>query len=322
MRCLLGGSVDFLMLQEHHLTESRTRRCGQLLQRHTEVFWSGAFGPSGIQGGVCISIADSWRSAVVDRGILIPGRAQWMLVQWGEIRLGLLNLYAPNHESARADFWSQIADSLPMADEWCIGGDFNMLEAAEDRCGGSQITVRGSELAAWERLCMSLRIVDVWHSEGFSHEKDSLLFSRSDRRIGSSILSRIDRFYVSDLLLDRGGSVGILSGTCMSDHAPVMLVLAEKARSSSQALRIPESVQLDESLAERVKQQWQQALLTSESMSQALVTGLRQISTLFREESSRRFLRTRETTWCLHRSVASLEKLLESSPDSEWVGTQ
>ena len=59
MRCLLGGSVDFLMLQEHHLTESRTRRCGQLLQRHTEVFWSGAFGPSGIQGGVCISIADS-----------------------------------------------------------------------------------------------------------------------------------------------------------------------------------------------------------------------------------------------------------------------
>ena len=116
--------------------------------------------------------------------------------------------------------------------------------------------------------------------------------------------------------------VGILSGTCMSDHAPVMLMLAEKASISSQVLRIPESVQLDESLSDGVEQQWQQTLLTSESMSQALVTGLSQISTFFREESCRRFSQTRETERCLHRSVASLEKLLESSLDSEWVGTQ
>ena len=40
-----------------------------------------------------------------------------------------------------AEFWTQIADALPSADEWCIGGDFNMLEAPEDRCGGSQTTI-------------------------------------------------------------------------------------------------------------------------------------------------------------------------------------
>ena len=144
-RCLIGGLIDFLMLQEHHLTESRIRHCGSLLQRHAEVFWSPAFGPSGIQGGVCISIADTWRSAIVDR---VPGRAHWLLLQEGQLRIGLLNVYAPNHASARATFWLQICESLPQADSWCVGGDFNMLETVENRRGGSQTTVHGSELAA------------------------------------------------------------------------------------------------------------------------------------------------------------------------------
>ena len=113
MHCLTGGPVDVLMLHEHHLSESRTRHCGKLMQRHSEVFWSTSFGPSGIQGGLCMSIADTWRAAIIDRGIVIPGRAQWMIFQWGHVRLGLLNLYAPNHESARAEFWMQIVDALP-----------------------------------------------------------------------------------------------------------------------------------------------------------------------------------------------------------------
>ena len=105
-RCLIGGPIDFLMLQEHHLTESRIRLCGSLLQRHAEVFWSPAFGPHGIQGGVCISIADSWRSAILDRGVIVPVHAQWIIFCWGQLRVGLLNIYAPNHASARAMFWS------------------------------------------------------------------------------------------------------------------------------------------------------------------------------------------------------------------------
>ena len=75
---MVGGQIDCLMLQEHHLSESRIRRCGSLLARHSDVFWSASFGPSGIQGGVCISIADSWRAAILERGIIVQGRAQWI----------------------------------------------------------------------------------------------------------------------------------------------------------------------------------------------------------------------------------------------------
>lgn len=48
-----------LLLQEHHLSESRIRRCGQLMHRQSETFWSAAFGTAGAQGGVCICIAES-----------------------------------------------------------------------------------------------------------------------------------------------------------------------------------------------------------------------------------------------------------------------
>ena len=120
-----------------------------------------------------------------------------------------------------------IADALPAVDHWCVGGDFNMLEDPLDRVGGNQTTLHGSELAAWERLCMTLRISDVWQHEAFMHATGSLDFSCSDRRKGGTNLSRLDRFYVSDWLGEQGGSVGILAGTSFSDHAPIVLALEE-----------------------------------------------------------------------------------------------
>ena len=49
-RCLVGGSLDVVMLQEHHLSASRIRRCGKVLKGHGDAFWSAVFRPSGIQG--------------------------------------------------------------------------------------------------------------------------------------------------------------------------------------------------------------------------------------------------------------------------------
>ena len=70
-RCMIGGQIDCLMLQEHHLSEGRIRRCGSLLARHSNVFWFAFFGPFGVQGGVCMLIADSRRAAILDRGIIV-----------------------------------------------------------------------------------------------------------------------------------------------------------------------------------------------------------------------------------------------------------
>ena len=133
----------------------------------SETFWSAGFGTADAQGGVCIAIAETLCSAIEDRGIVVPRRAQWIILHIGEDRIGFLNVYAPNVANGRAEFWTLLGDSLPTADHWCVGGDFNMLEDPEDRRGGSFATIQGAELAAWERLCFSLRISDVWHADAF-----------------------------------------------------------------------------------------------------------------------------------------------------------
>ena len=147
------------------------------------------------------------------------------------------------------------------------------------------------------------------------------MFSRSDRRIGGMNLSRIDRIYVSDALSDYGGMTSIIAGSCMSDHAPVAVVFREGGAHSSSALRIPESVQLDESLTEQVETIWGQLCWDEGDRGQTLAAGLQQISRLLHETSTQRLAQLRETERCLHRGVASLQRILESHPDSEWAGT-
>ena len=99
---LIGGPIDVLMLQEHHLSASRIQRCGQLMHGHREIYWLAIFGPNGAQGRVCISVRDSLQASIVDRGEIVPGRAIWMIIQWRGLRHGFLSIYAPNQESARA----------------------------------------------------------------------------------------------------------------------------------------------------------------------------------------------------------------------------
>ena len=247
----------------------------------------------------------------------MPGRAQWILFCWGQLRVGLLNIYAPNHASARATFWSQLLESLPSADSWCIGGDFNMIETPEDRCRGSQITVHGSERAAWEQLCMTMRLEDAWHHPGFSRGSRSLQFSRSDRRVGGTNLSRIDRMYISEDSGMRGGTCEILAGTCMSDYSPVMLVIHEDMRPSSFALRIPESMQTDAGLSDGIEGLWSGLTWEPGSCSQSFALGLQQESTFLRDKASRRLAEAREVERRLHCSVASLQRQVEQCPSSE-----
>ena len=108
--------------------------------------------------------------------IVVPGRAQFVTKQYHDDLIGILNVYAPNHASARAEFWARLAAALLSVDSWCVGGDFNILESPEDRLGGHHVTIHESELAAWERLCMTLRISDAWFIESFSRAQEAFTF--------------------------------------------------------------------------------------------------------------------------------------------------
>ena len=108
-----------------------------------------------------------------------------------------------------------------------------MLESPKDRIGESHVTIHGSELAAWEQLCMALRIFDAWLLEDFFGAQGNLGFSHLDKRRGGTNLARLDRFYVNNGLCAQGGSVGILIGTMFLDHTPMILVFKEQRRPPS-----------------------------------------------------------------------------------------
>ena len=98
--------------------------------------------------------------------------------------------------------------------------------------------------------------MDAWHLHSFNKERESLSFSRSDRRLAGANLSSIDRFYVSDSFSDKGGSIKMMSGTVFSDHAPVILTLANTRKKQSFHLKIPEAILVNEQYSEQVHKFW------------------------------------------------------------------
>ena len=51
------------------------------------------------------------------------------------------NVYGPNDDSKREDFWASISDMLfQWPEPWCIGGDFNVVRFSYEKKGGRRIT--------------------------------------------------------------------------------------------------------------------------------------------------------------------------------------
>mgnify|MGYP000252850560 CR=1 FL=1 len=147
-RHVTEGQINFLWLQEHHLSKAKTEIYGSTMYGDWDHFWGQGYGAEENARGVCIASRGVWRQQIVHAEIITQGRAQFLILEHGESRWGYLNVYAPNHASARARLWEEIYLSLPEdVENWIVGGDFNMLEDPQDRRGGSMITIQGLELA-------------------------------------------------------------------------------------------------------------------------------------------------------------------------------
>ena len=246
------GQLDMLCFQEHHLNSQRIASNRNLLRGNWIYEWVPAFGPSGTQGGLCIALKMQWQSNVQAKGVLFGGRVQYMLILISGKLIGFLNVYAPNSVTGRIRLWNKLLQDLPVAQHWCMCGDWNMIESPSDRLGGSSTTISGLELREWEKLIFKYEVTDLWHIPTFSRMPDSLLYSRSNRRSVALNLSRIDRFYADSFFWDRGGYVGIISGTSFSDHAPIMLKFCMNSHTSISRLYVPRFIVDDMNLQNTV----------------------------------------------------------------------
>ena len=98
---LVGGPIDVLLLQEHHLNQRRCASYGSILQGEWLTFWSAGIGTFGSNVGVCISVKARWKEDILQYSEIIPGRAQFVLSRVKDVQFRCLNVYAPNRVAGK-----------------------------------------------------------------------------------------------------------------------------------------------------------------------------------------------------------------------------
>ena len=164
--------TEILLLQEHcYSLEDCLKLTTQLNFNGGDSFWNIALyiaEGNKFHAGTGILVSQNFVSKIVAKGILVDGRAQYIVLETNKQKIGILNVYAPYETKPRARFWEALTEAhLPEAD-WLVAGDFNITEVAEDRSVGyHNRNVGRRETAAWGRFTLHLGIHDVFYSDEY-----------------------------------------------------------------------------------------------------------------------------------------------------------
>lgn len=264
-----------ILLQEHHYSaEDCADLTIQLEFRGGVSFWNNAsYSPDGgrFSGGTGISIAKSLADKVLECGVLDEARAQFVIFKVNRESLGIMNVYAPNCTGQRAAFWNKLADVQLPSIEWVVAGDFNMTELGKDRSQGSNLCGMGArELSAWTRFVFNLGLKDIFHS--FQYRRMGMKSFTYFRQRPVPMWSRIDRFYVTYGLSQKGGRHGIwptLAHLC--DHAAIFMVIPFTARRVIHRPFLNKSLLGDTEAVTKFERAWADAMSHKEEYSSANV---------------------------------------------------
>ena len=218
------------MLQEIKLPEEACLKQARFIEfRKGTSFWNeGSFSArtTRYKGGTCIIVADRLASSIISHGVLYPGRAQYITVHLSPtLLIGILNVYGYSEPGPRAMLWNHLATTdIPEA-HWILAGDFNNIEQASDKQGGSaNSNISRRELESWNRLLMRLGCRDAHHIGSYVRCSDKAFTWTNARNDHRMIQSCIDRFYIPIRLENIGGTTEILPTLPdVSDHAGVIL---------------------------------------------------------------------------------------------------
>jgi exonuclease III len=189
-----------VLLQEHHfglsdcLTETQ-----QLDFRGGISLWNNAlYTASGnrFKCGTGMIMGKQLAPLMREKQVVVEGRVQFAIFDTGDLRIGVLNIYAYNHTAARVQLWTRLANyDFPPA-HWIVEGDFNMIEV-EDDCSDNYLeTAMGNkEQDAWNLFALSLGIGDSIYMDEF-RKVGNKRFSWSRQR-PTPQWSRLDYFYVN-----------------------------------------------------------------------------------------------------------------------------
>ncbi|KZV90474.1 DNase I-like protein [Exidia glandulosa HHB12029] len=221
---ILTDKIGVMAIQETHLTPSHMR---EIEQFHKELYVINSAHPDNPSGAGGVALAFN-KFLTNTNGIqsheLIPGRALLATFNWHkDDELTVLAIYAPNDARESREMWATIANKIrhsggriPKPD--VILGDMNFVEDNVDRFPMALHSIDAPDsFDDLKRLC---NVTDGWRATYPS----SVEYSWRDA--SRSSMSRIDRIYVTEPLLDSSRNWKIeTSSLNRDDHSRVSVEL-------------------------------------------------------------------------------------------------
>jgi exonuclease III len=225
----LPSPPQILLIQEHHLGIEGTRSTGKGLE-----YWKGGafwnpriqMGPTQrMSDGTAILVERKTAPLVVDSEILMEGRAQFIKLQVaGNGMFTIVNMYATQTSKNRALLWKTISKAELDSDNTIIGGDFNHQEETSRRGIADGRQMHRREATSWHHMTLQYGLTDAWCSDSF-RKMSKKAFTFDNGRLGAnSMISRIDKFMVSQDLDSREGRIeSTITIRKFSDHSPFII---------------------------------------------------------------------------------------------------
>jgi len=159
--------------------------------------------------------------------IVTKGKVQYVTLHLlDSSELTIVNTYASRTSRSRAPLWRRISEANFTTDHIIIGGDFNHLEEEEARGMAEQRKMHRRESTAWHQLTFQYGLTDAWTLNSFRKMSKKEFTFDNGRKGQGSIVSRINKFLVSQELEARGGRIEAApSIRRISDHSPLVLTI-------------------------------------------------------------------------------------------------
>jgi len=162
----LPSPLQILLIQEHHLGKDDMLSTDKGVE-----FWKGgSFWNPGIpmgrsqwtSAGMAILVDRRIAPLVVDSGILMEGRAQFIKLQFADKgSLTIINVYAAQSSNDRALLWKAISKAEFASDHTIIGRDFNHLEETTRRGTSGERQMNKREAASWHHMTLQYGLSDA-----------------------------------------------------------------------------------------------------------------------------------------------------------------
>ncbi len=209
---------DITLLQETRVGENDVWKWSREWEGEGAYWGVGATNSRGVGVLIRKGLNAKIHDVVKDR----DGRMVKLKVEWKEMKFQIVNIYAPNNEKERKNFFQKLkSDVDPKDDEWhlVIGGDYNCVEdSVLDRRNCVSDFDEGKEELG--ELVAMYGLEDIWRRRHIN-QRQYTYFKKNTPKA-----SRIDRFYI-DQWIDYTVDSCEIRSSIRTDHSIVELNISD-----------------------------------------------------------------------------------------------